>query len=395
MPQITIRDLPYEEATPHVNWLTSYAFFSTPPIRKEEEILDFLKQTDETTRHLVLFEDDRAAACAGAGILNQNVRGTIMPMSGIFRVATHPAARRKGYSFQVISELLKTERENGQPLTCLYPFRESFYARLGYVSFPVGVKAKINLNGLLPLAKAGYGENTELVEFITDPDRYLDFVEAYKTRIHGMGTFVTNPKPHPDRNKLWTAFAHVNGEVSGMLVYTLSGDHPTKFKFNISRFYYHNPAARYELLGWIGRHIDQTDEVTITLPPYEKPNTWYTDLDVEVETNWIAPMCRVLDVSGLDGIPCGEGSFSAQITDPTCPWNEGNWQFDCTDGRLRVTKTGQTDCLLSIQGLSALIYGTNAVAEFPFRGWGEIPEEVGRVMQTMFPTALPHMHAYF
>ena len=185
MPNITIKDLPYDQAAPHLNWLTSYAFFPTPPVREEGPYMEILKQTDKTTRHLVVFEDDDPVACAGAGGMTQNVRGKLMPMSGIFRVATHPAARRKGYSFQVMAELLKAERDSGTPFTCLYPFRETFYARLGYVSFPLGVKVKMNITGLLPLAKQGIGDKVELVEYISDPSRYSDFITSYQNQTHG------------------------------------------------------------------------------------------------------------------------------------------------------------------------------------------------------------------
>ena len=75
MPKITIRDLPAQEAAPHINWLTSYALKSTPPVTDHQETLDLLKQTDATTRHLVVFENEKPVACAGAGKMTQNVRG--------------------------------------------------------------------------------------------------------------------------------------------------------------------------------------------------------------------------------------------------------------------------------------------------------------------------------
>ena len=93
MAKITIRDLPYQEAAPHINWLTSYAFTSTPPVGDQQETLEVLEQTDATTRHLVVFEDEEAVACAGAGEMTQNVRGKIMPMSGIFACSNKSTAR--------------------------------------------------------------------------------------------------------------------------------------------------------------------------------------------------------------------------------------------------------------------------------------------------------------
>jgi hypothetical protein len=214
-------------------------------------------------------------------------------------------------------------------------------------------------------------------------------------KTHGMAAFITEIEPDPNRHKFWMAFAQKDGKDNGLLLYTLSGDGPTRFKFNINRFYYHSAEARFQLLGWIGRHIDQTNEVVITLPPYERPNTWFPDINLQVEVNWIAPMGRVLDVAGLNGIPAGPGAFDARIEDPLCPWNEGIWRIESQDGALQVSKTNKSDCTLTIQGLSALLYGTNPPEDFPFRGWGDPGPETQETMQAMFPLAVPHIHAYF
>lgn len=395
MPKITVQDLPYQQAAPHVNWLVSYSLYPSPPIQDADLFLENLKQTETTTRHMVLFEGEKAAACAAAGEMVQNVRGKLIPASGIFRVSTHPAARRKGYAFRVLSELLKAERLAGRPLTCLYPFRESFYARLGYVSFPLGVKAHFNINGFLPLVKQGWGENIELVEYLSAPERYSKFIDAFLQHTHGMAKFVTETKPNPEKHKYWLAFARSNDKVDGMILYSLDGTSPTKYTFNINNFYYRTVAARTELLGWIGRHIDQANQVVIRLPVYERPNTWCTDIDLQIEANWIAPMARILDIAKLNGIPTGPGKFKAKVTDPVCPWNEGVWKFESLDGKLSVTPDHSPDCHLEIQGLTALLYGTNPVKDFSFLGWGDPTEELEQEMESMFPLASPHIHSFF
>jgi predicted acetyltransferase len=163
-----------------------------------------------------------------------------------------------------------------------------------------------------------------------------------------------------------------------------------------SRFYYHTRAGRYLLLDWMARHIDQANRIEVRLPARELPETWMPDLGVQLETFWLAPMGRVLDVAGLMGLPVGPGRFSAAITDPICPWNEGAWQFESVDGALRVSRhRDATDCSLGIQALSALIFGTNDPADFAYRGWGDAPAELTPVLRSMFPPALPHLHEYF
>jgi hypothetical protein len=174
------------------------------------------------------------------------------------------------------------------------------------------------------------------------------------------------------------------------------GERPTEYTMRVSRFCYHTREGRYLLLEWIARHIDQAGRVEIRLGAHELPETWMPDLGVQVESFWIAPMGRVLDVAGIAGLLAGSGRFTATISDPICPWNEGAWQFESVDGALQVSRaTDGAHCALGIQALSALVYGTNDPADFVYRGWGSVPAELTSVLRRMFPPALPHLYEYF
>ena len=189
--------------------------------------------------------------------------------------------------------------------------------------------------------------------------------------------------------------SRINGEMDGVMMYDLQGKMSTQFKFNVYRFYYLNPASRYQFLNWIARHIDQTSEVSINLPPFEQPQTWLSDLEVRLSARRIPPMGRVVDIEKLNGLPVGDGQFTAEISDPTCPWNEGIWKFSSQDGELAVTKTNTADCTLGIQAISALVFGNIPPKDYRYRSWGEVPAEVQSQMTSLFPPARPHLHEYF
>jgi len=103
----------------------------------------------------------------------------------------------------------------------------------------------------------------------------------------------------------------------------------------------------------------------------------------------------VLDVSKLTGLPVGVGKFSAQVSDALCPWNEGQWEFECVNGALQISAARRADCSLTIQGLSALVYGVNDPDDFTLRGWGNPQPGLQQVMRQMFPPRLPHLHEMF
>ena len=60
--------------------------------------------------------------------------------------------------------------------------------------------------------------------------------------------------------------------------------------------------GKYLLLAWIARHIDQANQVEITLPPFELPETWLADLAITTQSAWRSPMGRVVDVAQIGGI---------------------------------------------------------------------------------------------
>jgi predicted acetyltransferase len=213
---------------------------------------------------------------------------------------------------------------------------------------------------------------------------------------HGMATFAEPDKHSAQRNRFWMAVAKVNGQVAGMMLYDLRGEKETEFNLRARRFYYRHSQGRYLLLQWIARHIDQANRVEVWLPPFELPETWLADMDVTVETAYFTPMGRVVDVAQIGGLHTQPGSFCARITDPICPWNEGLWRFETVGEALQISPAqGTADCTLSIQALTALVYGTHDPGDFAFRGWGAPSPRVQQMMRAMFPRLLPHLHEIF
>jgi len=317
-------------------------------------------------------------------------------MGGVFDVATVPESRRQGHARRTIAELLAAIRASGAVLSCLYPFRESFYERLGYMTFPQVRVAKFSPQPLQPVLKRPLEGEVSLCLAADGYEEYAGYMQKLRAGIHGFAIFDHGTIDWARRRPQWLALARAGGEIVGVMAYTLQGDRPTEYVMRVSRFYYHSREGRYLLLDWIARHIDQASRVEIRLPSRELPETWLPDLAVQMETFWLAPMGRVLDVAGLAGLPAGPGRFSAAITDPICPWNEGAWQFESMEGVLHISRaTVAADCALGVQALSALVYGTNDPADFAYRGWGSAPVELQPVLRSIFPPALPHLHEYF
>ena len=94
--------------------------------------------------------------------------------------------------------------------------------------------------------------------------------------------------------QVWLATARRNGQIVGITTYQLTD---FEGEFQASGFYCRDVGARYLLLGWIARHIDQVKSVRLHLHPAEQPELWISDLNVQRRSwDWVTPMGRVLDV---------------------------------------------------------------------------------------------------
>jgi predicted acetyltransferase len=216
-----------------------------------------------------------------------------------------------------------------------------------------------------------------------------------REKTHGMGLFDFGDRPSPNQNVFWVALATFGENFEGLMLYRIMGEEVTKYNFVAYRFYYETSRARYLMLNWIARHVDQADRVEIWLPASEYPETWLADIQVKTESAIRPAMSRVLDLEKIGGMNVGEGSFTAQIIDPLCPWNEGSWQFEASGGKLQVSKTSKAECQLTIQGLTALIAGAHDPQDFSLRGWGNPKSGLQIHMRTMFPKASPFLHEIF
>ncbi|MFO8037310.1 MAG: GNAT family N-acetyltransferase [Anaerolineales bacterium] len=389
-----IRQLRGDEKWHVLRTLTNYAFRSSPPLMDKEKWMEKVKDREED---IVwgLFEKGKPVACTAESVMRQHVRGRMLSMSGIWGVATHPAARRRGFAKQLLKKILSHAQEKGRAVSCLYPFRESFYERLGYVTFPQPKKVTMDTQSMASALNLELEGTVEMVGIKDGYERYKDFLASYQSQVHGMSLSESGHRHRAQENECWLAFARHKDQDIGLMAYALKGEHVTQFKMEVSRFYYLNSLGKYLLLNWMARHIDQAKEIEVWLPPDERPETWLSNLNLSTRQLYIPPMGRILNVADLEGIEVGSGRIQVHVQDPFCPWQEGMWVFQSQDGKLTVQPSSKADFTLTIQGLSALLYGTHAVEDFPYRAWGDPSPELMDTLKRMFPTQNPYLHEFF
>lgn len=397
MTRFEIRQVSGGEMLDALHPLTSYAFHASPPFPEREQ-WDARVGVRPDVTCFVAYDGKTPVACVESTAMTQNVRGAVLGMGGVWGVVTHPSARRQGLCRRLLTELLASMRATGKGLSGLYPFRESFYERLGYVTFPQLRKAVFSPLALASLMDREVGGDVRLMLLGESVPIYRALTEKLQRVTHGMAlvdTLVVSPSC---RDRAWVAVAVVDGEPEGALLYSLEGDEVANFTMVASRWLALSSRARYLLLQWIARHIDQATRVELTLAPTERPETWWSDMKPQLKTTHVAPMGRVVDLAELQGLRAGPGAFTVRVSDPLCPWNEGVWRFESDGDELHVVTAGDTHALdgeLSIQAISALVYGVHDPADFPFRGWGTVSPALLARLRSMFSPMLPHMHEQF
>jgi predicted acetyltransferase len=391
---ISLRQLEGGEMLEALYTLNSYSLHPSPPFQNKEEWLEVVRERKGINCHAV-FEDDTPVSIAVSTPMTQNMRGSLYPASGIWGVSTAPSGRRKGYCRKTMASLLSAERDSGKVFSNLYPFRESFYERMGYVSFPLTKIAKFMTLSLFPLLKMELGGEIRLQYIGEAYDVYRDYLAQMRQHRHGMAFFDFGDRGRANQNLLWTAFAEFGGKIEGLMLYRTLGEEVSKYNFMATRFYYKTSRARYLLLNWIARHIDQADRAELWLPDDEYPETWLADMQLKVEFTVRPAMNRVLDIEKIGGMSVGEGSFSARIIDPLCPWNEGCWRFESRGGKLDISRIAKADCELTIQGITSLIAGVHEPQDLPLRKWGTPDNALQTIQREVFPKTIPYIHEIF
>ncbi len=116
-----------------------------------------IPQPADIAAEIGVFEDGRLTTALITNALVCNLFGEEHGMSGIGAVASWPQDRGKGHVRALMRHALLKDREEGRTVSSLYPFKFSFYAKLGYGSiggFAVFRFSPLDIRKLPPLKGA-------------------------------------------------------------------------------------------------------------------------------------------------------------------------------------------------------------------------------------------------
>ncbi|MDX2239200.1 MAG: GNAT family N-acetyltransferase [Leptolyngbyaceae cyanobacterium bins.302] len=198
---------------------------------------------------------------------SQYFAGVRFPMAGVSSVAVAIERRAQGVAQWMLAQALKNIREQDIPLSMLYPFRHSFYRKLGWAVAGISHQYRVS-SRVLPL----YEERSRIVAY--QPSQETDLKTLYSkvaTQHNGWidrasWTWENFFKPKGGRE----LYLYKEGEtLQGYVVVDFAKLEPEKDQLAVlvREWVAQTPGAYRGLVGFLGTLRDQVTTIVWNCPP--------------------------------------------------------------------------------------------------------------------------------
>ncbi|NKB17917.1 MAG: GNAT family N-acetyltransferase [Pseudanabaena sp. CRU_2_10] len=351
---------------------------------------------------LAVFVNGKLASALLHYKFQQSIRGVVKGMGGIGGVWTYPEHRSQGFVRELIKAAFSEMHELGMSTSMLIPFKDRFYANLGYVTSNANLEVKAPIAALRHTLHPEISGNwyVERVNASSAKDEFLAFMLALAPQQHHGITLpinVTDAQWQEQMEKHLCVKIEHDGRLAAIAIYRINSDFRASLSdrlINIRHMYWRSLDARTKLFGFFASHRDQVRYISMDLPLGSNFYQWFQNLTDPCETKVgiNAYMVRVVDVEkAIADLPAAlDGKVTMTITDPFCDWNNDTFTIYGQDGKLTTKRTQiQPDAIATIQGISALVYGTLSIEEVEYRNWVTISNhQVRATLTSWFPTMM-------
>lgn len=298
-----------------------------------------------------------------------NIRGERFDVDYIVGVATHPAARGRGFASDLLRGEFHMAAKEGKPFVILMPSAASYYLPMGFGFYCHQWERKASPEELGRIGKKALSCRT--ISSVNEWKELSAIYNAYTDGRNGYSLRDENSwKSHIDGQLVEGYIAVVYDEIgpSGYLFYTF--DDRT---FIATEMAFARESGRKGLYAYMAGHRGSVDKCI-----------WYEPLDDESYLYWndgaehtyisnkTFPymLGRLTDpVTAFDGLPCPanvEGQIAFQLIDSFLPENSGMYVLTAGKGTIRALKVDVFyDLKLHIEDISGVKMGT-AVPEPDF-----------------------------
>ncbi|WP_135830427.1 GNAT family N-acetyltransferase [Halorussus halobius] len=301
-------------------------------------------------------------------------------LPGLSAVASPPEHRRQGNVARMLAESLVEYRDRGDPLTALWAFEHSFYARQGW-----GLATKFAEYECDPetlgFARDRVDESGRFRRLDADDYHLLDPVLAAANEGRELALDRTEQWWRKRIFEGWQGDPYVYGwaddagELRGYVAYRVEDEDGGK-RLAADEFVAADHEARLHCLRLLADHDSQVDRVSF----YGTPDADLFDVvddpgDVECEVK-PGPMARIVDVPAAfeafaepapDAPEGAATEFTLSVSDPLADWNDGTFRVALADGTATCEPTDapddEADATTGVGALSQVVAGYHSVAD--------------------------------
>ncbi len=301
---------------------------------------------------LVGEEGDRLVAACQLHPLRQWIAGERFPSTGVGTVAIAPTHRKRRLGAELVTRALDAAHARGDIVSALYPFRVSFYRKLGYGN------AGEALQYLIPPEVLPDSEERTRVE-ILDTERgraqvlalYSRWARGETGQMDRSVRVITGLATAPDRALL--GYRGSDGGLQGYALVHYRADLPPQTRYlEVEEMVWTTVESRRGLYGWLSSLGDQWQRILLRARPSDRLGDWIQEprLPWGAAPGWglwggaatlmMGPMFRLVNVrrgwEGRSVVPTESMAVGLQLADRQLPSNRGEWTLGFDQGRVEV-----------------------------------------------------------
>lgn len=318
-------------------------------------------------------------------------------MAGVAAVAAAAPYRAQGIASTALRRTLAELREEGLPLSTLYPATVALYRSVGYELAGAGLEIR------LPLSRLDVRERSLEARPATADDepaiRNLYRTIAEQTPGHlDRGAFCWR-RVHNYRGDPTQGFVVTDGGTLVGYMFLLTQPQPTGYaNVRVVDLAAATPAAHRQLLTLLADYRSNRDSILLR-GSLNDPLLIHLAEEVyeaDMRNLWMLRIVHVANALQARGYPPGlQAELHLQVTDDVLPANNGTYVLRVKDGQATVEGGGRGTLKADIRGLAAMYSGFLSAHDVVSLGVAEGPADQLAAANAVFNGPLPWMRDSF
>jgi len=257
---------------------------------------------------------------------------------GITMVGSKPEFRNRGIIRELMIKIFKDMNENNIPISVLYPFKHSFYERLGYKQVDESIFYEFNISDIL------YKETDYSMKEVV---RINDDIRSVYDRVILNFDYITKRPEflwiylYKDNYKF--ICYHRNQPVGYAIIKFPKTEprwlkHPDKTILILETFWLDH-VAKQTIFNFLWSHRDQRKYIAVGLPKSENIIDLLKTPRIKSRDISDLSQLRIIDVKAvLENLkyPLQDFTIRFQIFDELCPWNNGFFTLTSEENEINV-----------------------------------------------------------